>query len=726
MTKTATRPRRLKRTVVEAAPHILGMPERPHGMPWATRRAWNALCAELLAARKLARDDGPRIQELLQARADLYHAAGERKETARQRLAKLQAVFDSRIPFPEDTPAPSNGEVNAPGPSLDVFLADVRMERASFEARLNPDQTVCKDVGGEAYGWPADDPAAVSRLYCTQVVQGAIVAGDLLKRACTRTLDDLENGHTRGLFYDPWAARHIVRWCEDFCQLPLQPWEQWIMTEIFAWKRPTGYRRFTECWISCGKKQGKTALAACVGLWGLLCDQERYAEIFTAATKLDQAKLIYTDAARAVENNPELRRHVRTFKGNLMQVESTGSTFQPLSSDEKSSDGLRPLFLLLDELHEWSDRGFFEKLAKGVSIKKQPLVFAITTAGATRYSFAWSKFDMADKLLRGVIKEDGNFVAIYSTDPGDDFHDESCWRKSCPNLGVTVQIEHIRKQCAEVDQDPSALNGFLRYVLNNWVDASLSTRNGTITAAKWDLCKGPGLVDKIGHKAFYEQFLLANHGERCFGGLDIGLKDDLSAFCLLWPSAVIPGEAESVRKRACLVQFFMPEIGLLEKEKLWQVPLSRWVREEWIQLVPGDYVDVREIKKVITRMQGMVRMFELGFDHWNAGPLAAELTEQHVVTCVVVPQIPKELSNPSKEFLRAVWGREFYHFGNPVLSWMAGNVILQEDEKYGGIRPEKKSPEEKIDGISALLNAWHRMLVAPPPSPYVNRGLLFV
>jgi phage terminase large subunit-like protein len=679
-----------------------------------------------LASKKLAQSDGPLIEELLQARADQYKGTGERRKAGRKLAAEIGAKFDARSPFPETTSEPNSENTPQPGPSLEVFLANVRMERNTFESRIVPDQTVCKDMGGETYGWPDGDPAAVSRRYCLEVTQGGLVAGELLKRACVRTLGDLETGHTRGLLYDPWAVRHIVRWCEDFCGLKLEPWEQWILGELFGWKRPTGYRRYTEAWISCGKKQGKTALCGCIGLFALVADQEKYAEVFSAATKLDQAKLIYRDAARAVENNAELRAAVRTWKTNMLQVEETGNTFQPLSSDEKSSDGLRPHFLLLDELHEWVDRGFFEKLVKGNVIRKQPLTVAITTAGATRYSFAWTKYDLADKILRGVYNEPSTFVAIYSTDAGDDYHDERNWRKSCPNLGVTVQIEHLRKQLAEVDQDPSALNGFIRYVCNNWVDASLCNRSGTITAEKWDLCRGPELMERLGQDEFLAQFLAANHKERCFGGLDVGLKDDLSAFVMLWPQAIIPGEEAPVRKRVCLCQFFIPEYGLLQKEKDWQVPLSAWARQGWLEVLPGDMTDVREIKKAITKMCGDLNMFELGYDTWNAAVMCAELTEAHVVKCVIVPQTLKEMTTPCKEFLRAVWGQEFWHLDNPILKWMSGNAILQEDEKWGGIKPEKKSPGEKIDGISALLNAWHRMLSAPAVSNYTKRGIVFI
>lgn len=158
----------------------------------------------------------------------------------------------------------------------------------------------------------------------------------------------------------------------------------------------------------------------------------------------------------------------------------------------------------------------------------------------------------------------------------------------------------------------------------------------------------------------------------------------------------------------------MPEQGLLEKEKSWNVPLSQWARESWIDLLSGDMTDPRLIRKYILDAKTLFYIREVGFDDWNARVLCAEINESGAVQCVAVPQTAKELTSPARELLTAINSKELIHFGNPCLAWHASNVILAEDERHGGIKPEKMSYNEKIDGISATLNAWHRLLGAPP------------
>jgi phage terminase large subunit-like protein len=423
-----------------------------------------------------------------------------------------------------------------------------------------------------------------------------------------------------------------------------------------------------------------------------------------------------------VQDNPELSAHVQRWAGALA-VKDTDGSFTPLSSDEKSMDGLRPSTILADEVSFWGDREQWDKLAKGVVSRIQPLVFAVTTAGSTKNCFAFGKFDLGEKILRGIFQDDTTFVAIYSIDKEDDPLDEKCWPKANPSLGVTLQIEHLRKIRDEVVQAPSGLNAWLQYHTNIWPDATLS-RAGSIPARKWDVCGGLELIGESDPKKACLKFLMLNKETRCFGGLDVGLTSDMSCFSMLWPKARFAEGAEPISKRVLVAQFFMPEIGLLEKERAWGVPLSTWAREGWIELLPGDMTDPRLIRKYILEARAHFYIQEVGFDNWNAQVLCAEINESGAVPCVVVPQVPSQLTAPARELLTAIHSKELVHFGNPVMAWHASNVILAEDEKHGGTKPEKMSPNEKIDGISATLNAWHRLLAAPPESVYMTRGLI--
>lgn len=707
---------RKRRAAQETVRFALGYPARPQGLPRATRDLWNETAQALFAKRLLSFTDGELLLQFVNAKQ-----VGD--ESAQKRIVD---TFAARTPFePESaqqSPQENTGETGAV--KLADFLEDVAQERATFQQRLQPTETVTFDSTGQPYTWLEGDAATLARRYATDVREGKIVSGELMVRAVVRFLSDLEDGHIRGIFFDPVAARHIVQFAETFCDLKLLPWQVFVLANIFGFKKPSGARRFTEAWISCAKKNGKTRLASCIALFGLVADCEKYPDIFSAATKKEQSRIVWRDAKRAVQDNPELFGYVQRWAGEL-KVPDTDGSFTPLSSDEKSMDGLRPHVIIADEVAFWSDRDQWDKLQKGLVSRVSPLVFAVTTAGSTKNCFAFGKFDLCEKILRGIFVDDTTFAAIFSIDKADDsLADEVCWRKANPSLDVLLKVEHLRKTRDEVLQQPSGMNSWLQYHCNIWPEVSLQ-RAGSIPATKWDLCTGFDLIGCNNPLEATEKFLSLNSDTPCYFGVDIGLTSDLSAVAMVFPKARFAEGAVPIKRPVVIVQGFMPEVGLLEKERAWQVPLSQWAREGWVELLPGDLTDPREIKKFIYEAHLKLAVREIGFDPWQFSVAAAEIN-QGGITCIGVPQTAKELTAPCREFIAAVQNKSLVHFGNPYLAWNASNVIMVESEKHSGIKPEKLSTAEKIDAISAIVNGWHRMLAAPPPSPYLERGIVYI
>lgn len=680
-----------------------GLPPRVQGLDRVTRNIWNKWAKYLLDKRLLSRVDGPALMALVEA-----ELIGDR-----ERMEAIAAVWRDREPFPESTEPPAPEESLPLGLTLADFLAAVKQERTTFAARLIPGATVCLDSNNQPYVWPETDAAAIARQYALEITQGTRVAGELMKRAAARFLKDLEQAHERGIYLDPVAARHICTFAETFCSLQLMPWEVWLLSCVFAFKKATGARRFTEALISVAKKNGKTALGAVVGLWGLIADQVQFADVFVSATKKEQAKLVWRDSRRMVGANEELRNHVSRYAGAL-QVPGTDSTMSALSSDIKSMDGTRGSTFICDELHMWQDADQYSKLVKGGVSRVSPLAFCITTAGESKNTFCWRKFDLGEKILRGIFQDDTTFVAVWQIDSTDDsLTDETCWAKANPSLDnpEILRPEHLRKTRDEVLQQPSELNAWLRYHMNLWADATLN-RAGSVPAAKWDACTGFELIGETDPMKATLKFLQLNAETPCWSGVDIGLTGDLTAVALLFKQGRFTVGGELLNKKVLIVQGFAPEANLIEKEKAWGVPLSQWAREEWLQLTPGDMTDVREIKKYIIELHSRFYVKELGFDPWAFRVGAAELNESGIM-CVEVPQLPSHLTAPCQEFIAAVQNQEVVHFGNPYLAWNAANVVFVPSERHAGVKPEKLSPAEKIDAISASINAWHRMLVAP-------------
>ena len=352
----------------------------------------------------------------------------------------------------------------------------------------------------------------------------------------------MESARERGIYFDP-QARDVKIFSELFCDLKLLPWQVFVLANVFGWKKgEAGYRRFVEVLLSVAKKNGKTKLSSVVALWGLIADCEKHPEVYSAATKREQARIVWRDAKRAVGDNAELFAYVKRWAGELA-VPATDGFFQPLSSDEKSMDGLRPHFIIWRRKHRSGIRATSgTSWPRALHPGDQPLAFAITTAGISRTCFAFGKFDLAEKILTGTFADDSTFVAIFRIDPTDDWKDEAVWVKANPSLGVTLKAEHLQKTRDEAMQDGSGLNSFLQLHMNVWPDKNMR-REGSITRTKWDSCSHLELLPTAKDPdAAYTQFMNLNKDSLCFVGLDVGLTSDMTAIAYLWDHAYLSAD----------------------------------------------------------------------------------------------------------------------------------------------------------------------------------------
>lgn len=682
------------RALQESKAFQLGIPLCPEQYAYNNRplwAIWKKYSKWLFEKRLLAYSDGAALLELCEA------------QLAGQKERKQKALLAWKRPkFPEPVVA---------GATLAQFIERIKEERASFSSRLRPDQTLTSDAYGDDYEWPAGDAATIAREYA----QGALSSsdtGELIKRACARFLEDLERGHSRGIFFDCVAVRNLVTFAKEFGGLPdILPWEVWTLAAIFGFKRASGLRVVTEAWLSMGRKNGKTRYAATVALFLLVADLEKYAEVYVCSTAREQSRICWRDARRVVGDNPELAAHVTRWAGEL-HVKDTDSKMQALASEERSFLGVRASGIVADEVGVWESRDAWDAIIQSTVSKTQPLMLAITTAPAHRMTFAHEKFSWAERILRGIVQADHVFAAIFRIDDGNSPTDIIKLRKANPSLGTILPEEHIKKQIDELADSPSGLNNFLQFHANITPDRTLQ-RQGSIAPKKWDVCNGFELIGENNPMKATLKFLELNTDTPCYLGIDIGLRSDLTAIAMLFPKGRFAEGAEPIDRPTVVVQCFAPEIGLLEKERTWGAPLSVWAREDFLQLHPGDMIDLRAVKEYVININTKFRVVESGFDPWQFPVQAAELNESGI-TCVAVPQVPSQLTAPCQEFQGAIQRGELVHFGAPLLAWMASNVVFVESEKHAGLKPEKLSATEKIDGIAAIINAWHRYLYNPP------------
>lgn len=551
-----------------------------------------------------------------------------------------------------------------------------------------------------------------AQAYIEQVSRGEIVVCKWVRLAVQRHLRDLECGHERGLRFDEEAASRVIKffgflkhskgeWAGQVVRL--EPWQQFILWMLFGWKGADGTRRFRTAYEEIARKNGKSTKAAGVGLYLFDADKEPGAEVYTAATKRDQARITHSEATRMVKKSAALKKRIAIYKDNLHN-EATASKFEPVGRDADSLDGLNIHGAIVDELHAHKTRDLWDVLETATGARRQPLMYAITTAGYNRQTICYELHDYTRKVLEGIIEDDSFFGIIFTLDEGDDWEDERNWVKANPNLGVSVKLDDLRRKAAKAKKMPSALNAFLRLHMNVWTQAETKWVN----QEKWTACGA----------AVEAEALL---GWACYGGLDLSSTIDITAFILVFPPQ------KKGDKYVVLCRFWVPETAMHERSKRDRVPYDAWVREGYIEATPGDVIDYDFIVAEILELAERYDLKEIAFDRWGASKMIQELQEVELKVAQF-GQGFASMSGPMKELERLIAAGELAHGNNPVLRWMADNLVARQDPA-GNIKPDKAKSIEKIDGMVALIMALARAILQEnegDDSVYEERGVLLL
>lgn len=528
--------------------------------------------------------------------------------------------------------------------------------------------------------------------------------------------DPTRSRHPKGFYFDAEAGARPTTFTERFCKhvegewagqlAVLETWQKDIDAAVFGWKRRDGTRRFRTAYTEIPRKNGKSFKGASTGLYLTTADEEAGAQVYSAATKKDQAKIVHDAATKMVKASPDLKRFLRTFRNNI-SCERLGSKFEPLGADSSTLDGLNVHGLIEDETHAHTDRHVHDVLVTAMGARRQPLAWIITTAGTyDPESIGWELHERAIKVLEGVIEDDSFFAVIYAADQGDDWESPETWAKANPNLGVSVKYEYLEQECERAKTTPSYLNTFLRYHLNVWTQQV----DRWIPIEYWNACER--VVDES-----------AMIGAPCFAAFDLSTKLDITALALCFPKD--DGLFDFVWR------FWCPEETIQQRSKKDQVPYDAWARDGWLIPTPGNVVDYSFVVAELEAASQRYVMEEVAFDPWNATQTATELQEQHGLVCVDFGQGYKSMSEPSKEFERLVVSRKLGHATpkgiNPVMRWMVSNVAVRRDPA-DNIKPDKSSARGRIDGVVAGIMALGRAIVATDTgSAYSGeRGLLAV
>lgn len=530
--------------------------------------------------------------------------------------------------------------------------------------------------------------------YAEEVMSGGIVAGPYVRLAGERHLIDLREGGRRGLMYDRELAQVAFEFWNQL-SLPegdpftLMHWQQFIVGSVLGWLGPDGYRRFRTAYIEAGKGQGKSPLMGGFGLYGSFVDDEPMPENYVCATKREQAKICWNDAVNICKNSEIFEGRYQAFSNSLFFPENGGS-LKPMSADKKQS-GFRPHFGLVDELHEHTNDVVVSMVRAGFKRRPQPLLIEITNTPATEMSICGKHRDYSIKVLKKVYQNDQWFAYVCSLDEGDDWKDEACWEKANPSLGTVVTRKYLRERVQEAEGIKDLEDEVKR--LNFCLMGSGSKRS--IDLAKWDRHNPSVHVPPEQRAAEYRAWVESLRGRECYGGLDLGKVSDLSSYQLFFP----PVEEEPA---VLLGWYWCPAEDIIARSRS-GVPYDVWARLGWIRTTEGNATDFNFIAADILQLHSMFTIVRSAYDRTFAGEMVQTLMNEGC-DMLEFGQGFISLTTPTEYLLRYIKAGTLQHGSHPVTRWCAENLVCQKDPA-GNLKPDKQRSPEKIDGISAGVNA---------------------
>jgi phage terminase large subunit-like protein len=514
--------------------------------------------------------------------------------------------------------------------------------------------------------------------------------------------------------FDEIAAQFAIDFIQECCrhvkgpkggqQLVLEPWQKAVVANLWGWKRPDGTRRFREALVYIPRGNSKTTLAAAFVCLELFTNKEPGAELYSAAAERDQARLCFEVVAGMIRQEAELSKRAQVYKYSIVVDDRS---YKAISADAGTKHGFNVQFLVNDELHAQRTPELTEVLMTGMGKRTQPLCIHLTTADYEREnSVCNQKHDYAKRVAANSLDansgiNDPSFLpVIYEAALEDDWTDEKTWAKANPNLGVSVPLDYLKRECKRAQDDLAYRPTFHRLHLN----IRTRQRNAAIAPEKWMACG----------RVFDEEDLA---GRECGAGLDLSAKLDLTAFVMCFP------EADGTFK--LLSRFWIPRETALKAERDDRIPYAAWQALGQVKLTDGQSVDYSVVEADILADCKRFQVERLYYDPWNANATRTRL-EDHRVTMVEFSQNLRQFNEPTKEFLKLIIEGKLHYKINGALTWCAHNMQVYTDAS-GNIRPTKPSEGEcgKIDGCVAAIMALDAAMKLER-SIYEDRGVLML
>jgi phage terminase large subunit-like protein len=526
-----------------------------------------------------------------------------------------------------------------------------------------------------------------------------VTVGNKIFKTYKHNVEDIIRNKKSQWKYDHEKAMHAIEFIERYCKhskganagqpFILELWQKALVAAAFGIvDKKTNTRKYHETLLIVGRKNGKSTLAAAIGLYMMIGDGEHGPEIYSVATKKDQAKIIWLESKRMIQKSPALRKRIKT---KVAEIESgiNDGVFKPLGRDSDTLDGLNVHCGLFDEVHAWKDMNLYDVIVDGTSARDEPMIFTSSTAGTVRESVFDRLYDESEMIINGYDDPDGYvnermLPIIYELDNRNEWTDPECWAKANPGLGTIKRVENLADKVNKAKADPKQVK--------NLVCKDFNIRETSSEA--WLTFEQAN-----NQETFDITELKPRYG---IGGVDLSSTTDLTCASVIFK---VPNDDRIYVEQ----MYWLPE-DLLEKRVAEdKIPYDKWYEMGLLRTTPGNKVHYKYVVDWYMEVQNEkdIYIYKVGYDAWSATYFVEDMKGvfgEEVMQAVI--QGKKTLSSPMKSLGADFEANRIIYNNNPILKWNLTNVAIDVD-KNDNIQPIKTSNTKKrIDGFASLLDAY--------------------
>lgn len=536
--------------------------------------------------------------------------------------------------------------------------------------------------------------------YWKQIQNGEVVVSKKVYAVYKKLVSDLDRTDWEWE-YDNKRGLHALNFIEGYCKhskgkmggkpFLLEIWQKAMICALFGFvHKIDGVRKFRELVFIVARKNGKSALGSAIALYMLIADGEAGPEIVSAATKKDQAKIIWSEAKRMVKKSPTLSKRIKCLVAELSSEFNDGS-FKPLSSESNTLDGLNVHCSLIDELHAIEDKNLYDVIVDGMTAREQPLSIITTTAGTVREGIFDIKYQECEDIIKGYegigeYTDERVLPIIYELDSRDEWIDPNCWEKANPGLGTIKSREQLR------DKVSKAKNNML--LVKNLLCKDFNIRETSIESwLTWEQLNNPATFDLNEMNVSY-----------VIGGVDLSSSIDLTSACILFR---LPNDDNVYFKH----MYWLPENLLEQRTQEDKIHYDIWYQRGLLRLTEGSDVHPKYVTQWFQELQDQygITLLYCGWDSWSAKYWVEEMENtfgKSVMERCEVKQGKQTLSSPMQHLGVELAINKINYGNNDLTKWCLANCSVDVD-KNGNIQPVKsRLARKRIDGVASMLDAY--------------------